>query len=223
MIASNLPLGLSFWLILLATFLYGAVHSILASFTAKRLAEGLFGESIERVYRLAYNLFAALTLLPLLALSAWLPDHHLYQISSTWLPLTLALQALAILGLLVGVFHTGAGPFLGLSQLFKKNSSATPPSLMINGLYHWIRHPIYTFGLVFIWLIPRMTTNLLALNLGFTTYLLAGALLEERKLVTEFGDAYEQYRRQTPMLIPWKKRYNHQRAEKTISRGSVGR
>jgi protein-S-isoprenylcysteine O-methyltransferase Ste14 len=33
-----------------------------------------------------------------------------------------------------------------------------------------------------------------------------GALLEERKLVEQFGAAYEDYRRRTPMLIPFLKR-----------------
>jgi protein-S-isoprenylcysteine O-methyltransferase Ste14 len=65
-----------------------------------------------------------------------------------------------------------------------------------------VRHPLYTAGLLFIWLIPVMTANLLALNIGLTMYLIIGALFEERKLVREFGEAYIQYRKNTPMLVP---------------------
>lgn len=47
-----------------------------------------------------------------------------------------------------------------------------------------------------------MTCNLLALNLGLTAYVLIGAYFEERKLVSEFGEGYAEYRRRTPMLMP---------------------
>jgi protein-S-isoprenylcysteine O-methyltransferase Ste14 len=35
-----------------------------------------------------------------------------------------------------------------------------------------------------------------------TIYTIVGALYEERKLVKAFGQAYEEYRKHTPMLIP---------------------
>ena len=69
----------------------------------------------------------------------------------------------------------------------------------------WVRHPLYTVGLIFIWLLTEMTVNRLALNIGLSLYLVVGALYEERKLVLEFGQAYQEYREQTPMLIPWRK------------------
>jgi len=31
-----------------------------------------------------------------------------------------------------------------------------------------------------------------------------GSVLEERKLVREFGEEYRAYQRQVPMLVPWK-------------------
>jgi protein-S-isoprenylcysteine O-methyltransferase Ste14 len=65
-----------------------------------------------------------------------------------------------------------------------------------------VRHPIYTAGLLFIWLMPVMTWNLLALNLGLSVYIVAGAIFEERKLLMEFGPGYAEYKRKTPMLIP---------------------
>jgi protein-S-isoprenylcysteine O-methyltransferase Ste14 len=73
---------------------------------------------------------------------------------------------------------------------------------VVRGLYRWVRHPLYTAGLVLIWLTPVMTLNIFSLNLGLTIYLVVGALIEERKLVREYGEAYEEYRKRTPMLIP---------------------
>jgi protein-S-isoprenylcysteine O-methyltransferase Ste14 len=66
-----------------------------------------------------------------------------------------------------------------------------------------MRHPLYTAGLIIIWLAPVMNTNLLALNAGLSIYLVLGAHVEESKLVHEFGETYEDYRRRTPMFIPW--------------------
>jgi protein-S-isoprenylcysteine O-methyltransferase Ste14 len=78
--------------------------------------------------------------------------------------------------------------------------------LVTRGLYCWMRHPLYTGGLLFIWFTPLMTRNLLALIVGLTLYLILGAFLEERRLLHEFGEAYAEYRRCVPMLIPlpWK-------------------
>jgi len=111
-------------------------------------------------------------------------------------------QLLTIVGLRVGLQQTGAGSFLGVAQVLRQESADTPPRLVTDGLYRWVRHPIYTASLLLIWLLPVMTANMLGLAIGATVYILVGARLEERKLVTEFGDAYREYKRRTPMLIP---------------------
>jgi len=69
-------------------------------------------------------------------------------------------------------------------------------------LYRFVRHPLYTAGLVFIWLTPVMTVNRLVLYLSLTVYILIGAYFEERKLQREFGKEYEDYQIRTPMLFP---------------------
>jgi len=198
----------SFWIILLAVAVYGVAHSWLASLQAKALAQRSLGASAARGYRLAYNIFAVVTLLPVLALPALLPDRSLYTIPSPWVYLTLALQGLALAALALGVLQTGAWSFLGLEQLFAPAPSEPPP-LVVKGLYRWVRHPLYTAGLVFIWLVPVMSANPLALNIGLTLYLIIGAYFEERKLLREYGAAYADYQKRTPMLLPganWNRR-----------------
>jgi protein-S-isoprenylcysteine O-methyltransferase Ste14 len=196
--------ALSFALILAAMLLYGLVHSFLASLTVKAWVQHELGEWAGRTYRLIFNLFAVISLLPVLALPALLPDRRLYAIPIPWLLLTLALQGLAVVALLLGLLQTGLWSFLGLSQLNGSNPNG-PSRLVVRGLYRWVRHPLYSAGLVFIWLTPLMTTNLLAFNLGATVYLILGALFEERKLLREFGQEYARYRAATPMLVPWLK------------------
>jgi protein-S-isoprenylcysteine O-methyltransferase Ste14 len=76
------------------------------------------------------------------------------------------------------------------------------PRLVTEGLYRWVRHPLYTAGLLFIWLTPIMTFNLMVLGLALTIYILVGAYFEERKLSREYGAQYAQYKASTPMLVP---------------------
>jgi len=69
-------------------------------------------------------------------------------------------------------------------------------------LYRVVRHPLYTFSLLFIWLSPSVSQNSLTVYIGATLYTLIGAYFEERKLLREFGEAYAIYKNTTPMLIP---------------------
>jgi protein-S-isoprenylcysteine O-methyltransferase Ste14 len=197
----------SFWIILLAVLVYGLVHTLLASPQTKAKTRRWLGQGANRWFRLIYNFIASITLLPVLFLPILLVDRELYTIPSPWVLLTAAIQLLAIAALLVGLRQTGVLSFLGLRQLV---GPAHPEvsKLVTGGLYRCVRHPLYTAGLVFIWLFPVMTWNLLALNIGLTAYILVGVHFEERKMLQEFGQAYAEYQKKTPMLIPglrWKR------------------
>jgi len=195
-----------FWWILLANALYGAPHSFLAANSTKAWVAARFGEhTYQRYYRLFFSVIGGLTFLPVLALVALLPDRPLYTILAPWVYLTLAIQALAVIGLIVGVMQTGALSFLGLRQWLAfdpQRSTPQPEKLVLDGLYRWVRHPLYTCAYLFIWLMPIMTWNILALNLGVSAYLWIGSIFEEHKLVEQFGRAYEEYRARTARIIP---------------------
>ncbi len=192
---------LSFAVIFLAVLLYGALHSALATLWMKQTARR-FGPLGVRGYRFVYNAFALVSLMPVMALTVLLEDRQLYQIPWPWRALTLAGQLLALLTLLVGLLQTGVWQFLGLRQLLY-GVETQPPTLVVSGLYRWVRHPLYSAGLAFIWLMPSMSLNLLAFNLGISVYIILGAILEERKLQAEFGREYNDYRRRTAMLVPF--------------------
>jgi protein-S-isoprenylcysteine O-methyltransferase Ste14 len=193
----------AFWWILFAWVLYGALHSLLASASAKTLAERWLGQRVSRYYCLIYNIVVTLTLLPLLALVVLSPDLEISRITFPWLALTLLVEGVSVLGLLAGVLQTGALRFLGLAQITGSPDFGGPSKLEIRGLYRYVRHPLYLFGLLIIWLLPLMTWNILAFNLGATIYILVGIQFEERRLLKEFGQAYADYQRRVPMLIPW--------------------
>jgi methanethiol S-methyltransferase len=190
------------WLVLLAVLVYGVVHSFLASLWVKRGARHRFGTLADRTYRLLYNVFAVVSFLPVLALVGLLPDQPLYTIPFPWVLITSLAQITAIAALMLGLFQTDVWTFLGVRQLVQPVAGDQPAVLVSKGLYRWVRHPLYTAGLVIIWLTPVMTANLLAMNAGLTLYIIVGALVEERKLLSEFGQAYIDYRKSTSMLVP---------------------
>ncbi len=187
-------------IVFLAMIAYGAVHSILASLAFKTFAQRIGDSFARRYYRLAYNLFAAISLLPVLVLIRLLPDQILYQIPFPWSILTLGIQALAVILLLLALLKTGPLTFLGIRQLLAPQEDEV--LLVRTGPYRYIRHPLYSSGLLIIWLIPIMTVNLLAFNLAASIYLILGALIEERKLIRHYGEASLLYKQATPMLIP---------------------
>ncbi len=198
---------ISMTVIALATGAYCVLHSLLASCTAKAWARRLFGPRTDCWYRLAFNFVAVVTLLPVLVLIPLLPDRHWYTFPAPWWQVALFLQAITLLSLVYGVWITDAWHFLGLRQLSEtspQGCSRKQPPLAVFGLYRWVRHPLYALSLVLIWLTPYMTYNLAALWAVFSIYLVVGPFFEERRLVGEFGEAYEQYRRQVPRLIPWR-------------------
>jgi protein-S-isoprenylcysteine O-methyltransferase Ste14 len=196
----------SFLLIFLAMGLYGLVHSLLASRRAKDFAELFMGQSGFRWYRISYNIFAFISLLPVLALAIILPDSPIYEVTFPWdIPLLL-LQLAGACFSFAAAMQTGLGTLSGISQLEKKSPSAEKSRLTTSGLYRYVRHPIYTGAILFLWTSPQLTWNALALKAAFTLYFIIGAMVEETKLVEEFGDEYRGYRMKTPMLIPWLKK-----------------
>ena len=184
---------MSIVILLFALTLWGVVHSILASNFAKDMLGG------ASFYRLGYNIFAVLSFAPIVYLMATLPDQSAYQVSTPWNILMRGGQLLAALMLFVAFLQTDSLSFVGLRQLLGTRESG---QLVTRGLYRVVRHPLYTFGLLFIWLTPNVSQNSLTIYIGATIYTLVGAFFEERKLLRDFGDAYAEYRRITPMLIP---------------------
>jgi protein-S-isoprenylcysteine O-methyltransferase Ste14 len=128
-----------------------------------------------------------------------LPDNTLYQIPVPWNYLMLAGQAVSALLLFVAIIQTDFLSFAGPRQLVEEEKTG---SLVTRGLYRSVRHPLYTFSLLILWLSPSMGMNSFLVYAGLTIYILIGIFFEERKLLREFGQAYEQYKSVTPMLIP---------------------
>lgn len=187
-----------FWLIL-SIALWGIIHSVMASLGFKSLLRRILGDGVMRFYRLFYNVFSVLSFVPILYMMTVLPNRDLYQVPSPWNYLMIAGQGLSVLLLLVAVLQTDTLAFIGLRQIISDEKNG---KLVTSGLYRFVRHPLYTFGLLILWLTPNITVNSLAFYVSLTIYILVGAYFEERKLLREFGHEYVAYKSVTPMLIP---------------------
>ena len=189
-------------MIFISILVWGFLHTLLASQKVKDRARQVLGPTGNRFYRLGYNVFAAISFLPVLALIALTPDHRLYLVPLPWSVLMVAGEVLAAGMLVVGLMQTDPWEFAGLRQLGDFEGAS---QLTTRGLYRVVRHPLYSAGMVIIWLLPLMTLNVLVFNLALSGYIVVGAIFEERKLRREFGQKYAEYAVFTPMFIPFLK------------------
>lgn len=185
--------------LILATALWGIVHSLLASTAFNNWFGRTLGNRSTRFYRLFYNVFAVISFLPMIYLMLTLPDRPLYQVPAPFNFIMRVGQLVSVIFLFVILTQTDLLSFVGLRQLFEDRKDG---GLVTTGLYRYVRHPLYTFTLSFFWLSPTMSLNSFIVYAALTLYVLIGIVFEERKLVRTFGQEYEEYRSVTPTLIP---------------------
>jgi len=197
----------AFW-ILLTLAAFSILHSVLASPGAKTLARQWLGQRMaDGIYRLLYNVIATVTIIPPLLLAVLLPDRPpLWRLPTLLLFVTGPLQLAALGAMAISLWRVDLPRFIGLRQFFRlwagEAEPRDPPVLRTDSLHGWVRHPLYFFSLVVIWLLPAVTPNLLALNIGVTVYFWIGSIFEERKLVQDFGEVYRAHQRRVPRLLP---------------------
>lgn len=197
-----------FWWILFSLLIYGVFHSLLASRRFKAMLYHRFGPRSTRWHRFLFSLMGGLTILPVLALVALLPDRVIYSVSMPFAAVMNLLRLAGLIGLVYGVLQTGFMNFIGLDRVLDPAAGDKPPRFVTNGLYRWVRHPLYTCAMLLMWAAPNLSWNTLAFNLGVSVYLIIGSRYEEQKLLNEYGSAYQEYRQRTPAFLPrlWRKR-----------------
>jgi len=90
-----------------------------------------------------------------------------------------------------------------LNRLRGRNPMPMP--ITVAGPYRWVRHPLYLFMILMIWSCPDLTSDRLLFNLLWTVWMVVGSYFEEIDLIAEFGDAYREYQKRVPMLVPFLK------------------
>jgi hypothetical protein len=108
-----------------------------------------------------------------------------------------ALGAVQVIGILMSVQaarRLDVFDLAGVRQGFGR-ASRHPGRLIDDGLYGFVRHPIYLGWILVVFTPPVMTGTRLAFAAISTAYLAAAVPFEERTLGQVFGDAYARYAR----------------------------
>ena len=186
---------MSLVLLALGWALYGGVHSLLASnrlkaWTARRWP------AFEPRYRLAYNVFAVVTVLPLAWATYAIDGAWLWRWSGVWAWVANGLALLALVGIVAASRAYDMDEFLGLRPAVRPSEK-----LAISGFHRHVRHPWYSLSLVLIWT-RDMNPPMLVSALAITLYFIVGSRLEEKKLLAFHGEAYRRYMSRVPGLVP---------------------
>ena len=180
---------------------YFLLHSILASLMVKRWVERSRSHWLT-AYRLLFNAIAVILVLPLVWLTYSIDANLLWQWSGAlgWMANGLALLAFA--GFVWSMRYYDAGEFIGIRQWRVQESCIEDQEhLHISPAHRYVRHPWYFLALILMWSRDMNAPLLITVSMA-SLYFLFGSRLEERKLLSYYGDAYARYRQRVPGLIP---------------------
>jgi protein-S-isoprenylcysteine O-methyltransferase Ste14 len=168
---------------------YFVIHSVLA-------ASGIKQKYHFPGYRVAYVLVSVAGLLILLLYNGSIQSAHFFESRGFPRYISLMLTTFGVMIIQASFRKYSFRGFVGLTE--------EEPVLKTDGVLSYVRHPIYS-GLIliivgFFLFIPNLPTLISCLCM--LIYIPVGMMLEERKLVATYGNAYEEYRNRVPALFP---------------------
>jgi protein-S-isoprenylcysteine O-methyltransferase Ste14 len=175
---------------------FGAGHSLLAGRRGRRWLAPLAGA----YHRLAYNVIATAHLAVIWALGRFVLATEVAPFAWPW-PV-LVLQAAAVAAALY-LFWAGGRRYDAARLLGTRPEApdAAPEPLVTDGIQGRVRHPLYTAGYLALFAAVQDPFSL-ATAIWASAYLAVGTWIEERRLLGLYGEAYRDYRRRVPAVIP---------------------
>jgi len=189
------------WLVLL-WIIYFTLHSVMASTQIKKYIFSLGLK--DQYYRMIYNIFAFLSLIPVIIISSTINSEFVFYPNSFTKITGMILAGWGVVIARMALKSYDLKAFLGLGNLSPENDFKT------DGLLKSVRHPLYTGSILLIigYFIYNPKFSSLISSCMLIIYFLIGIQFEEKKLIKTFGKKYINYKMKTPMLIPrfWKKK-----------------
>ncbi|MFC1724872.1 methyltransferase family protein [candidate division KSB1 bacterium] len=139
-------------------------------------------------------------LLFLIFIAVWITDSfflHFSTFLSTYVPLYLRIPISGII-----LFTAGYFAKKGLNIVF--GEIREKPAVIRKGVFNIVRHPVYLGAILiypgfFILTMSIISTFIWFLIIAFFYFI---SKHEEKLLLSKFGEEYEKYRNEVPMLIP---------------------
>ena len=185
---------------------YCALHSYMISIRFTNLMMHIL-KRYYAFYRLFYVLISIVLLFPVLHYTSRLASEVIIHYDPPWSIIRYALLIFSMLIFLrVFLFDYDSLAFFGIRQIlnFRKKTVNNEGGIKKGGLLGIVRHPMYFATILFLWCQTYRLSDIVV-NVVLTAYVIIGTILEEKKLVLEFGDSYVQYQQEVPMLIPFTK------------------
>ena len=198
------PIGSAIIVNVILMGLFAIQHSVMARPGFKRWWTRFVPEPVERS---TYVLLASLLLL--LLYWQWQPmtDPVWNVTDPAWSAVLWAVFAIGWLVVLLSTFMIGHFDLFGLKQVLMNLRNVPPvaPVFKCPGFYKLVRHPIMVGFIIAFWATPVMTTGHMLFAVVTTAYILIAIQLEERDLIDMLGQAYLDYRKRVPSLVPFTK------------------
>lgn len=189
--------------------LFSISHSVLADNDAKAFVFRKF-PGLQPYYRFLYNLLSVLFFVLWLF---FIPQKSvlLYKIEFPYIWFGFAVQLIAVFGFIVSSMEFHLGSFIGTEQIKQYKINRTKPQyfdepnrgkLHTSGFRKYVRHPIYSFAILFLIANPVMYLTSAYISGCLILYFWIGSIFEERKLIVRFGKEYKIYQSSTGRLLP---------------------
>lgn len=159
-------------------------------------------------YRVTYNAFSLLTLIPVVVYQQTLPEEVIFSWPGLWNVLKFSMYLASFV-----LFYGGYRAFdmqyvLGIRQVqeMRAGNKSGAMEFETTGILKYVRHPWYSGAIILVWAFGPLTDVSLVTKIILTVYIITGTFLEEKKLIRQIGEPYQAYRKNVPMLFPWKRK-----------------
>ena len=151
-------------------------------------------------YRICYNLFSLITVLPLFYWQRTITGPIVLPLSPHLVIVKYTALVFSFIVVAGSFVSFDIREFFGIRQPQQKEKE---PAIHTHGLYGIVRHPMYLGGIIFF--TASMTHVPLPQFLGYlilVMYMVIGTFREDRRLSRELGDMYIKYQKEVPMILP---------------------